>query len=287
MPTVPEIITENIIKQLEQGVAPWRKPWSTSIPRNLISKKPYRGLNVFLLATQGYGSPYWLTFNQAKQLGAHVRQGEKSTLVSFWKFSEFSRENHDTGETENKTSVLLRYYRVFNIEQCEGLKALQGDDCKPANPISECESIANRMPNPPQFEQHSQAFYRPSADVVGMPSRNCFQTPEGYYSTLFHELTHSTGHKSRLNRFEENSTDHQFGSESYSKEELIAEMGAAMLAGMAGISQATLSNSASYLQTWIQRLKSDSRLIISAASHAQKAADYILGKTQAEGGEGQ
>jgi antirestriction protein ArdC len=113
----------------------------------------------------------------------------------------------------------------------------------------------------------------------------CFESAEGYYSTLFHELTHSTGHKSRLNRFEENSTDHQFGSESYSKEELIAEMGAAMLAGMAGISQVTLSNSASYLQSWIKRLKSDSRLIISAASHAQKAADYILGKTEGAGSE--
>ena len=120
-----------------------------------------------------------------------------------------------------------------------------------------------------------------------MPSRSCFETVVAFYSTLFHELTHSTGHKTRLNRFEENSTDHQFGSESYSKEELIAEMGAAMLAGIAGISHATLSNSASYLQTWIQRLKSDSRLIISAASHAQKAADYILGKTQVEGSERQ
>jgi antirestriction protein ArdC len=283
MPTVPEIITESILKQLEQGVAPWRKPWSTSVPRNLISKKPYRGLNVFLLATQGYGSPYWVTFNQAKQLGAHVRQGEKSSLVSFWKFNEYAKENRETGETENKTSVLLRYYRVFNIEQCDGLKALHGDEQKPVNPIEECESIANRMPNAPRIEQHSHAFYRSSADIVGMPPRNCFESPEAYYSTLFHELTHSTGHKSRLNRFGDNSTDHQFGSESYSKEELIAEMGAAMLAGIAGISQATLGNSASYLQSWINRLKSDSRLIISAASHAQKAADYILGKTQAEG----
>jgi antirestriction protein ArdC len=283
MQTVPEIITESVLKQLDQGVAPWRKPWTASIPRNLISKKPYRGLNVFLLATQGYGSPYWLTFNQARQLGAHVRQGEKSTLVSFWKSSEYAKENRDTGETESKTSVLLRYYRVFNIEQCEGLKALCGDEHKPVQPLAECEAIANGMPNAPRIEQHSQAFYRPSADIVGMPSRSCFESPEGYYSTLFHELTHSTGHKSRLNRFEENSTDHQFGSESYSKEELIAEMGAAMLAGMAGISQSTLSNSASYLQSWIKRLKSDSRLIISAASHAQKAADYILGKTQGEG----
>jgi antirestriction protein ArdC len=109
-----------LIAQLEQGVAPWRKPWSTSIPRNLISKKSYRGLNVFLLATQAYGSPYWVTFNQANQLGAHVRQGEKNTLVSFWKFNEYARENGETGELENKTSVLLRYYRVVNVEQCDG-----------------------------------------------------------------------------------------------------------------------------------------------------------------------
>ena len=166
MPTVPEIITESILKQLEQGVAPWRKPWSTSIPRNLISKKPYRGLNVFLPATQDYGSPYWVTFNQAKQIGAHVRQGEKSTLVSFWKFNEYAKKNHETGETESKTTVLLRYYRVFNIEQCEGLKALYGDDQKPVNPIEECESIANRMPNAPRIEQHSQAFYRGRREVV-------------------------------------------------------------------------------------------------------------------------
>jgi antirestriction protein ArdC len=283
MPTVPEIITESVLKQLEQGVAPWRKPWSTSIPRNLISKKPYRGLNVFLLATQGYGSPYWLTFNQAKQLSAHVRQGEKSTLVSFWKFNEYAKENRETGETENKTSALLRYYRVFNIEQCEGLRSLHGDDRKPVDSIAECDSIANQMPNPPRIEFHSHAFYRPSVDVVGMPPSSRFESPEAYFSTLFHELTHSTGHASRLNRFEENSTDHQFGSESYSKEELIAEMGAAMLAGMAGISQATLSNSASYLQSWINRLKSDSRLIISAASHAQKATAYILGNAQPQG----
>jgi antirestriction protein ArdC len=286
MPTVPEIITENVIKQLEQGVAPWRKPWSTSVPRNLISKRPYRGLNVFMLATQGYGSCYWLTFNQAKQLGAHVRQGEKSSLVMFWKIDELVRRKVDAdGEPadEKGKSFLLRYYRVFNVEQCDGLKAFYGDDRKPVNPIAECESIANRMPNPPRIEQHSRAFYRPSADMVGMPSRNCFKSPEAYYSTLFHELTHSTGHKSRLNRFEESAADHQFGSESYSKEELVAEMGAAMLAGTAGISHATLPNSASYLQTWITRLKSDSRLIISAASQAQKAADHILGKTQNEG----
>ena len=282
MPSVYEIVTQQVIEQLKAGVAPWRKPWSTSIPRNLISKKPYRGMNVLMLATQGYSSPHWLTFNQARNLGAHVRRGEKSTLVSFWKFDEYSKENSETRESESKTSVLLRYYRIFNLEQCEGLSALCGDDYKPVNPIAECESIANSMPNRPPIERNSHAFYGPSADTVGMPERDSFESSEAYYSTLFHELTHSTGHTSRLNRFESNSTDHQFGSESYSREELVAEMGAAMLSGIAGISQATISNSASYLQTWINKLKSDSRLIVSAASQAQKAADYILGKTQTE-----
>jgi antirestriction protein ArdC len=140
MPTAPEIITQSVLQQLERGVAPWRKPWSTSIPQNLISKKSYRGLNVFSLATQGYGSPYWLTFNQAKQLGAHVRKGEKSTLVSFWKCSEYGRENRSTGQLENKTSVLLRYYHVFNIEQCDGLRAIYGDDWKSIQ-----SSNANRL----------------------------------------------------------------------------------------------------------------------------------------------
>ncbi len=286
MPTVPEIITESVLKQLEQGVAPWRKPWSTSIPRSLISKKPYRGLNVFLLATQGYGSPYWLTFNQAKQLRAHVRQGEKSTLISFWQFNEYAKENRETGDTENKTSVLLRYYRVFNIEQCEGLKALCGDEHKTVQPLDECESIANQMPNPPRIEQHSQALYRPSADIVGMPSRSCFESPEGYYTTLFHELTHSTGHKSRLNRFEEHSSDHQFGSESYSKEELIAEMGAAMLAGMAGISQST-AHAASRTQTRprtgayalrrLQRSSSPCERLVAEGPHRGLVARHIRG----------
>ena len=287
MPSVYEIVTQNVVEQLEKGVAPWRKPWTASAPRNLVSKRPYRGLNVFMLASAGYGSPYWLTFNQAKQLRAHVRQGEKSTLVSFWKFGEYSSEDRETGELENKTSVLLRYYRVFNLEQCEGLGALRGDDRKVVNPIGACESLANSMPNPPRIERDSHAFYRPSADTVGMPSRNSFESAEAYYSTLFHELTHSTGHKSRLDRFEDSTTDQQFGSDSYSREELVAEMGAAMLSGITGISHATLSNSASYLQAWISRLKSDSRLVVSAASQAQRAADYILGKTQSDRGDAQ
>jgi antirestriction protein ArdC len=279
MPTVYEIVTESIIKQLESGVAPWRKPWRTEPPANLVSKKEYRGINIFLLASLGYGSRYWITYRQAQTLGGSVRKGQHGSKVVFWKIDEYRKENKDTGETENRKSILLRSYTVFNLEQCEGIKS--PEPVQVIRPIEQCEHIVHSMPNPPVFEQDSRAFYRPSTDTVGMPSRLAFESVEKYYSTLFHELTHSTGHPSRIGR--EGSMEHNpFGSEDYSKEELVAEMGAAMLCGVGGIESQTLENSASYLQSWITRLKSDSRLIVSAASQAQKAADYILARTVPE-----
>ena len=279
MSTAYEIVTESIIKQLESGVAPWRKPWRTEMPANLASKKEYRGINVFLLASLGYGSRYWLTYRQAQTLGGSVRKGEHGSKVVFWKIGEYRKEDKETGETENRRSILLRYYTVFNLEQCEGIKL--PEPTRIIAPLEQCEIIVNSMPNPPGFEQDSRAFYRPSTDTVGMPARSAFDSAEEYYSTFFHELTHSTGHPSRVGR--EGIMEHNpFGSEDYSKEELVAEMGAAMLCGVAGIESRTLDNSASYLQSWINRLRSDSRLIVSAASQAQKAADYILGKAAAE-----
>jgi antirestriction protein ArdC len=279
MPTAYEIVTESIIKQLESGVAPWRKPWRTDTPANLVSKKEYRGINIFLLASLGYGSRYWITYHQAKTLGGSVRKGQHGSKVVFWKIDEYRKENKETGETENRKSILLRYYTVFNLEQCEGIKS--PEPVQVICPIEQCEHIVKSMPNPPGFVRDARAFYRPSADTVGMPFRSAFDSPEGYYSTLFHELTHSTGHASRVGR--EGIMEHNpFGSEDYSKEELVAEMGAAMLCGVAGIESRTLDNSASYLQSWINKLRSDSRLIVSAASHAQKAADYILARNAAE-----
>jgi len=279
MPTAYEIVTESIIMQLESGVAPWRKPWRTEAPANLVSKKEYRGINIFLLASQGYGSRYWLTYRQAQALGGNVKKGAHGSKVVFWKIDEYKKENEETGETENRKSILLRYYVVFNLEQCEGIKS--PEPAPTINPIEQCESIVERMPNPPRFEQDSQASYRPSTDTVGMPARSAFDSAEKYYSTFFHELTHSTGHPSRLGR--EGIVNHNpFGSDEYSKEELVAEMGAAMLCGVAGIESQTLDNSAAYLQTWIERLRSDSRLIVSAASQAQKAADYILARAATE-----
>lgn len=278
--SVYEIVTSRILEELEKGQVPWRKPWRTLPPANLVSKKPYRGINVFLLALQGYGSQYWLTFNQAKQLGGNVRKGEHGTKIVFWKFDTFETETAD-GETEERKSAFLRYYTVFNLEQTEGLKALLA--LPPAFPIESAEEIVQGMPNPPAFEQDFQAAYIPFRDVVTMPRRTAFESQAEFYSTLFHELTHSTGHAKRLGR-EGFDSPQKFGSESYSREELIAEMGSAMLCGIAGIEQATISNSAAYLRAWIKRLKADSRLVVSAASAAQKAADYIRGAVSAQTG---
>jgi antirestriction protein ArdC len=273
--SVYEIVTSRILAELEKGEIPWRKPWRTLPPANLISKKPYRGINVFLLALAGYGSQYWLTYRQAQALGGNVRKGEHGTKIVFWKFDKFETETAD-GETEERKSAFLRYYTVFNLEQTEGLKALLA--LPPVFPIESAEVIVSGMPNPPAFEQDAQAAYIPSRDTVTMPSRTAFDSQVEYYSTLFHELTHSTGHAKRLAR-EGFDTPQKFGSESYSREELIAEMGSAMLCGIAGIEQATIINSAAYLQSWIKRLKADSRLVVSAASAAQKAADYIRGES--------
>lgn len=272
---VYEIVTESIIKQLESGVAPWRKPWRTEPPCNLISGKEYRGINPFLLAPQGYGSRYWLTFNQANKLGGHVRKGEHSSIVTFWNVGEEKTIRDAAGNERKSRPFLLRYYRVFNVEQTEGIadKLGLGNSSRPPS-LEQCEAIVAGMPNPPKREQSDRAWYRPANDTVGIPSRTAFNSTEEYYSTLFHELAHSTGHSSRVGRegIEQLNT---FGSESYSKEELVAEMGAAMLCGITGIEPVTLSNSAAYLKSWIERLRGDSKLIISAASAAQKAADYI------------
>jgi antirestriction protein ArdC len=271
--SVYSVVTEQILKQLESGMAPWHRPWTTQIPKNLVSGRGYRGINVFLLASNGYGSPYWLTYKQATERGGHVRKGQHGMRVVFWKIGTREVETAD-GETDERKSILLRYYTVFNVEQCEGIVS---PSVGPAvNAIEECERIVRQMPNPPAMEQDGRAWYRPSTDTVGMPSRTAFNSSEEYYSTPFHELTHSTGHTKRVGRdgIEKLNT---FGSESYSKEELIAEMGAAMLCGVAGIERKTLSNSAAYLQSWIDVLKSDARMVVSAASQAQKAADYIQG----------
>lgn len=288
-PDVYQIVTNQVIDLLEQGKIPWQKPWrggAAGMPKNAISKKPYRGVNVFLLAMiqefKGYDSPYWLTYKQAQGIGGNVKKGEKSTLVVFWKPLE--KENPDNPENPDKYMV-LRYYNVFNVAQCDNLDLSKLPDIDVDNtpdldfsPIQACENIVKHFIKRPDIVHNSQqAYYSPSKDLVNMPRAETFMDEQSYYATLFHELTHSTGHERRLNR--PGVVDKAaFGSETYSKEELVAEMGAAFLCGFCDIANRTIENTVAYLQGWLNKLKSDKRLVVQAAAQAQKAADYILGE---------
>jgi antirestriction protein ArdC len=278
---VYQLITERIITLLNAGVAPWQKPWdaATGLPRNLVTGKAYRGINVFLLGTQRYTSPYWLTFQQCRSRGGSVKKGETSTPVVFWKVSEYTNIDADTGEEEIQKSFLLRYYQVFNVEQCRGIASpSRGQEQNTVSPLVQCEHIVTHMPHAPLIRHgEPQAYYRPAADIINMPQRHLFHSSEEYYSTLFHEMTHSTGHATRLNR--RTLTDLcPFGSTNYSAEELCAEMGAAYLCGIAGIANRTLDNSTAYIQGWLAKLKRDPKMLVQAAAQAQRAVDYITGE---------
>jgi len=278
MPKKPvyEIITEEILEIMNQGIIPWRKPWATrGAHRNLVSGKQYRGVNVFLLSCSGFSSPWWLTYNQARKKGGSVRKGEKGRRVVFWKWRVHRTEDPDTGDQVERQVPMLRYYTVFNLDQVDGVKAPEEPEKETLNPIAEAAAIVAGMPSAPSFGDGSQAAYYPGRDEVVMPGFQDFLSSEEYYSTLFHELAHSTGHGSRLNRKE--ITEHNFfGSHEYSKEELIAEMSAAFLCGEAGILPATIENSAAYLQSWAAKFKENKKMVVCAAASAQKAADFIL-----------
>lgn len=281
MSKIYKMITDRIVDLLEQGTVPWRKPWKGGHqPKNLISNNSYRGINNILLACAPYGSPWWVTFRQAKKLEGTVRKGEKGFPVIFWK-PQVRLVEDENGDTEVRQWPLLRYYTVFNVEQCEGLdhQIPPETEATPTfKPIDQAEAVVKAMPAPPSI-RHDQpsAFYRPATDLVNMPKPELFTPPEEYYSTLFHELIHATGHESRLARSEVIDTQ-SFGSHSYSREELVAEFGSCFLCGHTGIEAAVLENSASYINGWMRRLKQDKCLVINAAAKAQKAADWILGR---------
>ena len=271
-----DVITARIVEKLEQGTVPWRKPWNveTGAPRN-IRGTHYRGINVFLLGCQAFESPYWLTFNQARELGGSVKRGERGSPVVFWKWLE--KVSSETGQKER--IPLLRYYTVFNVLLCEGVSVPNLEQpVKAHQRIEECERVVQGYENGPAVNHGGGvAFYNSAADQVTMPSPERFTTPEEYYSTLFHEFGHSTGHRSRLAR--EGVTDpKRFGSHEYSREELVAEMSAAFLAGRCGIEPCTLDNSAAYIGSWLRVLRKDSRMLVSAGGQAQRAADWILGR---------
>jgi antirestriction protein ArdC len=272
------IVTDRLLAKLDEGVAPWRKPWTTSRPANLFSKKAYRGINVIMLASAGFASPYWVTYKQAQQHGGNVRKGEHGELVVFWT-RKVKVVKDDAGEERDEVRFILRYYTVFNVEQTEGLDKYlpETTTTEAVDPIAEAEAILAGFDGPTIQLGSDSAYYSPMLDLVNVPAMGAFVGADEFYSTMFHELTHSTGHESRLARA--GVTDpSRFGSHTYAEEELVAEFGAAFLCGHAGISR-TLDNSASYIANWKAALTENPRWAVTAAAQAQKAADAILGIT--------
>lgn len=283
-------VTSAIMEALEEGVVPWHQPWAgMGPPANLISGKEYRGVNPLTLRTvaliRGYESRWWLTFKQAKDLGGYVRKGESASPVVFWKWYK-SEELRETGDGEEELveerHAMIRYYSVFNTEQCEGIEVPEDKTPNPeAKPIAACEQVVSGYPEPPSITNGGVvACYRPRDDEVKMPAPERFLSDEHFYATLFHELTHSTGHPSRLARINCDALK-PFGTEDYSFEELTAEMGAAFLCATVGIDVAPVTeNTAAYIAGWRKRLSGENRELVYAAQRAQKAVDYILNRRE-------
>jgi len=267
-----EAVTERIIAQLENNVIPWRKTWNGSEPINYVSRKQYRGINLLLLPFGGE----WLSFKQAKELGGTIRKGEKSSMVVYYNWTE--REN-DNGDIEK--IPFLKYYNVFHLSQTEGLTS-KLDAVTTDNDIEPIETAQNILDDYinrsgvilQHIEGSNRACYQPTTDKITMPIIGQFESAEEYYCTAFHEAAHSTGHKKRLNRITETAA---FGSQTYSKEELVAEISSAMIMNFSGIElPQTFENSVSYIKSWLKKLRSDNKMIVSASSKAQKATDLIL-----------
>ena len=267
-------VTDRIIAQMEKGIIPWRKPWvagGNAVAISHTTGKPYSLLNQMMLGRAGE----YVTFRQCQQEGGRVKKGEKASMVVFWKWIE--EKEPDTEEV--KQIPFLRYYNVFHIDQCEGLKA-RYDEIPPekADPNEKAEAfIADyllRSGVKLTHESGDRACYQPAFDRVVLPCMEQFRETAEYYSTAFHELTHSTGHASRLNRLDNTAF---FGSEAYSKEELVAEIGAAALVNCAGLeTSSSFRNNTAYIQNWLSVLKNDKRFIVGAAGKAEKAVRLIL-----------
>ena len=282
--SVYEMVTERIIEQLEQGVIPWEKPWTgiRSGAYNRISKKSYSLLNQMLLKHKGE----YATFKQWQDLGGHVRKGEKSEIVVFWKIQPIEEEKED-GTKEVKQIPLLRYFNVFHISQVDGVEPLSKDALNEIEQIEKAESILYSYWTKENITvEHvagDKAYYSPSLDMIHLPLFEQFISANEYYSTAFHESIHSTMKESRCDRAEDRKGKLvAFGSNEYSKEELVAEIGSASLMNIIGIeTNKSFRNSSAYIQNWLSVLKNDVKFIVSASSKAEKAVDYILGETLA------
>lgn len=280
---VYQVVTDRILEALEAGYVPWHRPWKTRTdgPLSLSTRRPYRGVNVFLLHytahAKGYASPWWGTYRQIAERGGQVRKGEKATTIVYWRMIE----KKDAVENVVERIPLLRVFHVFNVDQCDGEMRIPKVDDSPLadhEPLDVCQAITTRylaLNGPTLDHGGNRASYSPTRDAVRMPLIGQFESPEAYHATLFHELVHSTGHSSRFAR-PSLVEPTPFGTPDYSREELVAEMGAAFLCGEAGI-DVNYPQHAAYLDSWMKALRDDAKLLVQAAGAAQKAADLIVG----------
>ncbi|EPC00409.1 hypothetical protein L861_14140 [Litchfieldella anticariensis FP35 = DSM 16096] len=296
MTDIYQTVTDRIIQSLEQGVAPWIKPWDEArqpgqpvMPQNAITGRPYHGINIVLLwlaaAEKGYHQDRWLTFNQARQTGGTVSKGETSTLVCFYKpmvrevLDDDGRPVLDAeGRPEEKHFAILKGFNLFNVVQCEGLPAEVFQPGKPDvwatfDPVDEAERLIAASGARIDHVAGEDAFYSPIQDRIQLPARHQFAAADRYYSTALHELVHWTGHRSRLSR-EAVLNGAAYGSEEYAFEELIAEMGMAFLCGQLGV-QGELQHER-YIASWLMALKNDKRMIFKASGGAREATEFLL-----------
>jgi antirestriction protein ArdC len=286
--TIYQSVTDRMVAALAEGTVPWRKPWNVAsgLPASMSTGKPYRGVNVFLLGlvaqAEGYESPWWSTYRQISELGGQVRRGEKSTMVVFWKMLRVPDR-----ESEGKTKVipLLKHFNVFNAEQADGLPARYYPGPAARLPMAESAEVLIKsyltQPGAPAMASDGgdRAYYVPATDMIHLPADESFDSAAERYSTTYHEMGHSTGHPSRLNRPQ---IDH-FGGDRYSREELVAEMTSAMLCAISAVETDTsFANSAAYIGGWLRVLKADSKLAVVAAGQAQRACDWITGTSYAD-----
>jgi antirestriction protein ArdC len=283
------VVAQTIINQLEQGTAPWRKEWVSSgyVPKSLSTKKPYTGINHWLLSftamAKEFESPWWGTFKQVKAMGGSVRKGEKGSPVVLYKSID-SKVTEGEIEVERK-AVIVTYFTVFNAEQVEWEDGAPAYEKPKARAHAEVILSAQKVVDGYYKREQDliityagdRAFYSPSKDSITVPTPETFTSDEAFYATLFHEMGHSTGHEKRLNR-EGVIENHYFGSELYSEEELVAEFTSAFLSSETGIAPSTIDNSASYIASWLKALKNEPKMLVKAVARAQSASDYILGK---------
>ena len=273
-------VTERLIGMLESGTAPWQKPWDAvsaamNRPHN-FNGRPYHGVNALMLwctaIDKGYEDPRWLTFKQVNKLGGHVNKGEKAQIVEYWQW-EKEVENPETGEKEKVPLEHPKVYRaaVFNADQCTGLPKLRRQAQK-WSPVERAENIIAANGVPVTHNTDGSAFYSPGGDFICLPPRESFATVDAYYSTLLHEVGHSTGHPTRLNR----EFGGQFGSEGYAREELRAELASTFLCGELGIATTGSDEQhAAYVKSWVSALKNDYNEIFRAAADAEKICNYL------------